>query len=324
MTLAPAEPIGRLAWDPWGRCVVGAALDGSLWSVARDGDVEALGPGAAPVTALDWAPDGSDLAVGSLDGHLRIGPPGDPPRLTMRFRGSVGTLAWSPDATALAIGAGSDVVVIDADGGLIDEFCFLPGAVQSLCWAPGPGNLAAGCVGGIHWLDVGGEGPAEPVVIDQRAGAVTTLRLDPRRRFLAVGDLRGAVEVIDLWGGVTSIIDDLPDRVRRLVWSPDSDRLAVAVDDMVVVWPRDHEGLGPDAEVAITHDDLVSDADLHPGGKWLASAGLDGCVAVTDLDTGNRQRTVNTAEPVRSVAWSPDGELLAFGSTSRGIILVGL
>lgn len=303
--------------------VVGASLDGSLWSNDRDAASVQIAPPATPVTALDWAPDGSELAVGHLDGSLSIGPPSDPGRLRLRFRGSVWSLAWSPDATVLAVGAGSDVVVIDPEGGLVDEFCFLPGPVQALSWAPGPGHLAAGCVGGLHWFDVGGQGPAEPVVVDVRAGAVTGLCLDQRRRFLAVGDLRGAVEVIDLWGGVSSMIDDLPDRVRRLLWSPGSDRLVVAVDDMVLVWPRDHEGLGADAEVVVTHDDLVDDADLHPGGRWLATAGWDGLAAITDLHDGRRERVFRTAEPVRTVAWSPDGEFLACGTTSRGILLVG-
>jgi WD40 repeat protein len=315
------EALVHLQWNPWGTTVAAASLDGTIYLVDCDGRSSSERHRPSPVTALAWAPDGTELAVGHHDGTLVVGAPGTRDQRAMRFRAPVWTVAWSPDASHLAVGAGSDVEVFHRDGALVDEFCFLPGSVRALCWAPGPGTLAAGCTGGVRWFDVGGSGPAEAVATFEAPGAVSHLVLDGRSRFLAVGDIRGAVEVHDLWGGDVFVIEALDDKVRALAWTPESDCLVVATDTLVLAWPRDHEGLGPAALSTAEHDDTVTAAAIHPSGAWVASASWDGAVVVTTLASGDVVGAIDVGVAVRCLAWSPSDELLAYGSNDGVVTL---
>jgi len=58
----------------------------------------------------------------------------------------------------------------------------------------------------------------------------------------------------------------------------------------------------------------VASVAWSPDGKWLAYAGIDGTVQVSNASTGTLALTCQGRSPMVSVAWSPDSKRLASAS----------
>ena len=50
---------------------------------------------------------------------------------------------------------------------------------------------------------------------------------------------------------------------------------------------------------------------LHPNGQWLATGSKDRTIKLWDMATGKEQATQGHTQAVLSVAFSPDGKVLA-------------
>jgi WD40 repeat protein len=107
--------------------------------------------------------------------------------------------------------------------------------------------------------------------------------------------------------------------VDGVAFSPDGQTLAtIGADHRIVLWRVGDFGRitelaghgGRDAEVTFT-----------PDGRWLVSAGDDGGVVVWDLTTGTRLRSIDTGQPLNSVAVSPDGALVAAGGQGFQVLV---
>ncbi len=73
------------------------------------------------------------------------------------------------------------------------------------------------------------------------------------------------------------------------------------------------------AQIAIqAHDSEITDFVFSPDGSLLATASLDGTIALWDALDGSKVRTIaGHSAGVRSIDFSPDGSLLASGSDDR-------
>jgi WD40 repeat protein len=56
---------------------------------------------------------------------------------------------------------------------------------------------------------------------------------------------------------------------------------------------------------------VLVDAVLSPNGRLVAAGGVDGRIRVWEVDSGDLRATLSHGAPVRAVAWSPRGDVLA-------------
>ena len=153
---------------------------------------------------------------------------------------------------------------------------------------------------------------------------VWSLAASPDGRLVAAG---GPWGTIVLNAASLTTVAELPDTdARALVFDPRSPRLYAATNTGLI------RGIRTDAwDIAWScpiHSQLVSDMQQQPGGTLLATVGNDGRLLLSDpalLESGEgaaSRELVANAEPLSSLAWSPDGRELAVGITNDTTILV--
>jgi WD40 repeat protein len=161
---------------------------------------------------------------------------------------------------------------------------------------------------------------------------VSALGLSPDGKLLATGSFAGSVAVWDVRTGTPFgqplVADTTP--VSGVSFSPDGRLLLSAHNRSAVLWDvTGHQAIG---EPLGGPTDLTTDVSFSPDGRRLAVGGFDGSVAVFDvasrrrlarLDAGLTEPPLEffpngkrreTGNVVTSVAFSPDGKLLAAGS----------
>ncbi len=105
-----------------------------------------------------------------------------------------------------------------------------------------------------------------------------------------------------------------------IAWSADGKYLAAGgTHGEVVVWPA-----GRSEPLAMMGHDPSADVTglaWHPKLPVLATGANDGTVVISDVAAGGHRRFSEATEPVRGVAWSPDGDRLAITSTEGGVTI---
>jgi WD40 repeat protein len=309
--------VSALAWSASGEVAVAATLDGRVQAIpvvpAAPSRLLAEHPGGA--LAVDVSAAGV-VASGGQDGRLRLlalaggGVIGD-----MDARGQwVEHVRWSPIGRRLATAAGRVVRFWTAEGKLTGEFDKHPGAVIAIWWDASGRTLTTACADGLRLL-----GPARRRAIVHipwdAAGAVLAAVESPDERYIAMSHLGGALSVLQVNTARSIQFGGFRGKLRRLAWSHDSRRLAVASGDKVAVFgfsPR-----GPDRERARVlrgHDGRVAAL------AFLASAAGD--LLATGCDAGQlllwaqardmrRVGAVDVGLPIEQLFASPDGRWLA-------------
>jgi WD40 repeat protein len=110
------------------------------------------------------------------------------------------------------------------------------------------------------------------------------------------------------------------DRISRLAWAPDGQRLASpSFDRTIRIWDTQ---IGQPRQILTSHDNLVTGVSWSPDGQRLASSSDDKTVRIWDVDSGERLFTpLKHEDIVTGVAWSPDGQLLASSSDDKIVYL---
>ncbi|HVK14811.1 MAG TPA: protein kinase, partial [Gemmataceae bacterium] len=274
------------------RTVPGKAALGAGLAVAAAGDRMARIIGTAVEV---W-----DLAADRLEA-----------RLVSEVRGYA--VAFSPDGKRLAVGhgsglGGSPVTVWDvAAGRILHTFPGHASYTHGVAFTPdGRRVVSGGSDGAVRVWDAEAGGLAFEAKTGARAILAVAVSPDGKR---IAAPCEHAVKVLDAaTGAEVRLLTGHVGTVTSVAFSPDGKVLASGSSDRTVrFWdPAD----GTAVRTLRGHGESVWDVAFSPDGKRLASASRDGTVRVWDTAVDPE---VQLLEWGVSVAYSPDGRLLATG-----------
>jgi WD40 repeat protein len=240
-----------------------------------------------PVTCVAFSPRGGYVVSGSAgpggcDARYWKASTGEDVGREEYYRSAVHAVAFSPDGRQVAVAS--------------DPIEYRTGFSSGLA---------------LWTLPSGGVLAARPSLKDR--GTVRSVAFSPDARLLVVACgnfvMQWSIETLSVLrrhGGSS--------QVHAVAVSPDGDLLASgAHDHRVRIYHRDHvkSRLRMDG-----HAGIVTCVGFSPDGSSVASGSDDRTVRVWRVADGAPLRVLNCAHPVRSVTFSPDGQLLAAGAAS--------
>ena len=297
--------VNSVAFSPDGHTLASGNSDGTvrLWDLADPAHPRPRGPipasGTASVQSVAFSPDGHTLASGSIDGTVRLWDLGDAahprPLSPIPTGGAVDSVAFSPDGYALAT---------DSLDGTIKLWNVTDPAQPSLLGQP----LAGG------------------------TGAADSVAFSPDGHTLASGNSNG---IIRLWNIPQTVLTGSTGAIGSVAFSPEGHTLASgSIDGTVRLWdvadPAHPQPLG---QLLTSSTVAVDSVAFSPEGHTLASGSLDDAVRLWDVAdpahprlrgpilTGGGGTATAPATGISSVAFSPDGNMLAIGDLDSTVKL---
>jgi WD40 repeat protein len=319
---ALTDHVACLAVAPGGALVAAGSLGGDtvVLDTLTGVVVARLPEHPLGVLSLDWSPGGVTLAAGGQDGRITLWNRASRTNTTVELPGWVASVAWSPDSRMLAAAGGREVAVVRPDGGVVARYGGHASTVTSVCWAPRGGRLAAACYGGIRWYQPASRTDASVGEYGWK-GSILVVAISPDGRWLASGNQDSTSKVWEISSDEELEMGGYPAKVERLAWEHQGHDLAVASNEVVMIWHcggRGPEGTRP--VVLETHTDRITDLRYQPAGPLLATVARDGIAAVWNPSRRRRPvRAIDTGGPLSCVAWAGDAALLA--GTAGGEVL---
>ncbi len=294
------------------------------------------------VYALAFSPDGETLASGGIDDVIRLWSLADPeadPQVLTGHSNWIWTLAYSPDGQRLASGGfDHSVIVWDvADNYSIEQR--LNGhadTVRGVVFSPNSRLLATGGDDDrvILWNVQTGE--ALSAIPSENLVDVRTLAFNPDSRAAASIVMGGLTPRVEIWNlSEESLVDDaepIPQTVRQMYFDPQTNSLWAFGNINADQEPDETVDIGwqwsPEDQAYTTkviYEELIiretTAAALSPDGSLWANADADGVIKLFDAASGKAVGdALQSAEPgIYSLAFSPDGQLLAAGHVSGRI-----
>jgi WD40 repeat protein len=301
-----------LAFSPDGRTLASAADYARLiwlWDVAGRTRVGALTGHTDTVTTLAFSPDGHTLASGSTDRTVALLDLTVP--TLSGHAGRINNVAFSRDGGMLA-SAGDDRRVILWDTARRSRLRVLQGhsaAVTRVAFSPDSRILASTGEDGKTLLwDLDRQTPARE--LPRHPAGAGRLAFSPAGRLLALPGDAGRIALWDLDRGTSRTLTGHDGPVLSVAFSPDGATLASGGDDRrVILWDV---ARGIPVRVLPGHTDGVDSVAFRPDGATLASAGEN--VLLWDVARGSQVATLGVGI---SVAFSPDGRMLAVGTAAQ-------
>ncbi|HSR99178.1 MAG TPA: WD40 repeat domain-containing protein, partial [Kofleriaceae bacterium] len=147
--------------------------------------------------------------------------------------------------------------------------------------------------------------------VGAHAAPVTAIAADRQNR-LATASGDGAVQIHDASGALVAAVDT-QQSIRRMTFSGDGRRLAVAGGSDAQVWDIEHRQR---LAALRGHASSVTSVAFSPDGLRLASSSKDGTCRLWDASTGQPLALIPSIEAIEWVAFSRDGGRIAVGGAA--------
>ena len=311
--------IPTAAWSPDGRRILAASDDGTarIWIAGSERPPAVLEGHEDAVTHAEWNSDGTRVLTASRDGTARIRTMGDNGRVAPDtivlggHGGEVTTALWSPDSRRVVSVSGSKAYLWDVSGPQLQDPLVLDRHTRTIytaAWS-GDGRYLAtvsedgkACIWNldgveIRVLDAGEAHPMRSVAWSPGGIYLLTGQADSRVLVWELGeDLGGTSRPIALEGH--NLL------VEQITFAPDGERIATkAKEGRVLLWDvadiRQARSTGAESvrphNVLEGHTGRLERVSWSAGGRYLATASLDGTARVWHLDLEELRGLLGTA-----------------------------
>ena len=291
---------------------------GTRWRMSIEDGRSTISPRARPAAAPVRVPVGegplrlaafgpSGFLAGCASGRVvRLAADGSTRVVVEHDSAGVDAMAagGAGDPTGWVAASGS-VTRYDPDGGTAVAVARYDGIARVVAPAPDGQRVALGFEASLSVIDLQGQAG---VCFETALGPVEALSWSPDGSRLAVGLLDGGAALIDIADRRVLRLPDYPAPVRTLDWSADGRHLVTGGAFRIIVWEA-----GRTAETGRAGLVAVEAARLHPRLPLVAAGYENGMIVIAAI--GQRDELV-IRDPapggLRDLAWSPDGEHLAF------------
>jgi WD40 repeat protein/DNA replication protein DnaC len=328
--------VNSVDFSPDGRMLASGSSDQTIkvWDT-RDGRCrKTLTEHTQRVRSVAFSPDGKILCSGSSDYTVRFWDinSGECQKILSGHVGYVWSVAFSPDGKTLATGSDDRTVKLwnvstgECEQTLLGHTHW----VRSLCFSPDGKILATG---GGDWIvklwDV--SNGTEIKILSGHSQRIRALAFSPDGSTLASGSGDHTVKLWDVGNGrCIRTLHGHSSRLTAIAFSPDGEILATGGEDRAIrYWEiRDGKCL----KTWQGYASWVQSVAFSPDRTILASGNEDWTVSLWDVGThqeinpmqqGERKAVILQGHSgwVCSVAFSPDGKILASGSSDRTLKL---
>ncbi len=302
-----ASTYDSLRFSPDGRWLGGVADSGSidLWSLP-DGTPHPLADARARALTLAFLRDGH-VAVGSQDHHVRVYDIGSgESRVVGTHPAQVNRVRASPDGRYLVSSDPLNVTFVwDLKSGGSHKFVGHGEQGRMVSEFAANGTLALALGGGVLVLVDPATGATH--TLRGHASQVTHARFTPDSKHLVSGAEDGDVRVWDIATGESAPLSGHIAEITGVSISPDGTHVATgSADKSVRLW-----SLGGDQRVVLHPDNELYAVAFAPDGAHVAVGGAGGLVEECDTNTLSCQTLAGPRGEVETVIFLRDGRLVS-------------
>ncbi len=320
MALLPTERAARsVSFTPDGKTLaLGYGDKIALWDVETRRRIGTMDGKRLFLPIAVFSPDGTTLAAGSNDGTVHVWDMATQRSIAVLegHTDNVKSVAFSPDGTMLASGSADQTIRL-WDVNDRKEIATLQGhndVVKSIAFSPDSRVLASGSWDRTARLwDLANK----ETIATLNVGRLVTVVFSPDGRTLTTGTWRTMVH----WDVATrervASLDAHRSWISSLAYSPDGTILVSGSSDGTVMLR--YVGTGSAARFPGFMG--FRTMGMSPDGLKVAVGTEDGTILQWDLETRSAHSTLESIQsigPVRSLAYSPDGTILASSASSSG------